>query len=719
MSPRPRIRFSIAAKILATLLSLSLVALTIAGWLALGNMASLGESALSSVSGLGEQAVGESSAALRAMTETDLVQLAKDQAAIADAFFARAASEVEVMASYASVLWRVPPPPVQHPSRAKNDPPIDTRGASTWAYAPGTDEAELKPRLELLGNMDDIYIPIVANDRNITWTYIGTREGAFRVYPWRDLPATYDPRQRPWFTRAVVYGKTGWTAPYIDPSFNDLKVACSTPVRAPGGYIVAVVGADISLQDINRNIIGTQVGKGGYAFMLDSSGNVMARPGLAPGDTRWDASFKTDNYLLVDEVDLRGIAGQMVTSQTGVATARLGEEDRYIAYAPVPSTGWSIGIVLPVSEVVAPAEAARVRIESATAGVRERLDAQRAQAFNIFLVVFIAMLAAVAVIAWLLARRISRPILALNSGAQAIGAGNLDFKLDLHTGDEIEDLAGAFNKMTADLQLHIAQLQATTATKERIESELRVATEIQNTMLPRLFPPFPDRREIDIYATMKPAREVGGDLYDFFFTGPDQLYLVVGDVCGKGIPAALFMAISRTLIKTEAQRGLSPGEVLARVNDTLAPDNDTSMFLTVFCALLDVKTGELVVASGGHNPPLLSTGAGCAYMEVPKGVPVGPMEGMRYKEKMFQLAAGDTLFVYTDGVTEATDRANHLYSEDRLKAYLAGVKESEVMQIVKGVAADIETFVAGAEQSDDITMVAVRFRGRPPAARAG
>jgi sigma-B regulation protein RsbU (phosphoserine phosphatase) len=365
-----------------------------------------------------------------------------------------------------------------------------------------------------------------------------------------------------------------------------------------------------------------------------------------------------------------------------------------------------------VKEVVAPAEAARSRIESATAGVRENLDAQRAQAFNIFIGVFVAMLAVVAVIAWLLARRISKPILALNSGAQAIGAGNLDFKLNIRTGDEIEDLASAFNKMTADLQLHIAQLQATTATKERIESELRVATDIQNTMLPRLFPPFPDRKEIDIYATMKPAREVGGDLYDFFFTSPDRLCLVVGDVCGKGIPAALFMAISRTLIKTEAQRGLSPGAVLARVNDTLAPDNDTSMFLTVFCALLDVKTGQLVVASGGHNPPLLSTAAGCAFMQVPKGVPVGPMEGIRYEEKTFQLTKGDTLFIYTDGVTEATDRQNRLYSEDRLKNYLSGLKDAEVMQVVKGVAADIETFVAGAEQSDDITMVAVRFNGR-------
>jgi phosphoserine phosphatase RsbU/P len=325
----------------------------------------------------------------------------------------------------------------------------------------------------------------------------------------------------------------------------------------------------------------------------------------------------------------------------------------------------------------------------------------------------------VAVIAWLLARRISRPILALNAGARVIGAGDLDFKLKVKTGDEIEDLAGAFNKMTADLKLHIAQLQATTATKERIESELRVANEIQTTMLPRLFPPFPDRKEIDIYATMKAAREVGGDLYDFFFTGPDRLCLVVGDVCGKGIPAALFMAISRTLIKNEAQRGLSPGEVLARVNDTLAPDNDTSMFLTVFCALLDVKTGELVVASGGHNPPLLATRAGCAYMAVPKGVPVGPLEGVRYAEKTFRLEPGDTLFIYTDGVTEATDRANRLYSEERLKAYLTGMQGSEVMPIVKGVAGDIEAFIGGAEQSDDITMVALRFRGVPPAGRNG
>lgn len=718
MSPRPRLRFSIAAKILATLLSLSMVALSIAGWLALSNMSSLGESALGSVSGLGDQAVGESSAALRTMTEADLVQLAKDQAAIADAFFSRAAAEVNIMASYAAVLWREPSPPILRPTRANNDPPPDPIGASTWSLAPGADPAEFRPRLELLGNMDDIFTPIIINDHNFVWSYIGTREGVFRVFPWRELPSNYDARTRPWFNRAVVYGNTGWTLPYIDPTYHDLKVACSAPVRDPTGYIVAVVGADISLQDINRNIIGTQVGQGGYAFMLDSSGNVMARPGLNPGDTRWDASYKTDNYLLVDESDLRDIAGKMVTGQTGVATAILGQEARYIAFAPVPSTSWSIGIVLPVKEVTAPAEASRTRIESATAVVRGKLDGQRAQALNIFLGVFIAMLAAVAVTAWLLARRISRPILALNAGAQAIGGGNLDFHLDVHTGDEIEDLANAFNKMTADLKLHIAQLQETTATKERIESELRVANEIQSTMLPRLFPPFPDRREIDIYATMKPAREVGGDFYDFFFVSENKLCLAIGDVCGKGVPAALFMAISKTILKTEAQRGLPPDEVLARVNDTLAPDNDSSMFLTVFCAVLDVATGEMQVASGGHNPPFISDGSGgFSFLDVPKGVVVGPMEGVKYERRSFHLQAGDTLLMYTDGVTEAADRENHLYSEERLKTFLTGARDDGPREIVKGVAADIEAFTAGAEQSDDITMVALRFRGLPPTAR--
>lgn len=712
MGARRHPRFSVAAKVLAAFLGVALAALAAAGYLAVGSLTSLGDEALSGIASLGRQAVDDSGKALLDDSEQELMRRARDQAAVANTFFQRIEGEVAIIATGASALWKIPPPPILYPSTSEALRPADPLSYAAWVVAPGVDTAARKAEINRLANLDDLFRPVLQNDRNLTWVYIGTAGGIFRVYPWSAFPEGYDPRERPWYTRAVVSGLTGWTDPYIDAAGKGLMITCSAPVRGPGGEIVAVVATDVGLEVISRDIIGTQVGKTGYAFLAGAGGKVLARPGLSPGDTRWDESYRNENLLLSDNYELKQVGLAIAAGLTGVRRCQLEDGDKFIAYAPVRSTGWGVGIVLPVSEVLAPAQASGAGIEKATDAIRRKVTGQRDDARALFILVFGVLLVCVSVIAWLLARRISRPILSLNAGAQAIGAGNLDFKLKVHSGDEIEDLAGSFNKMTADLKLRIAQLQESTTARERISSELRVAQQIQSTMLPRLFPPFPERKEVDIFATMKPAREVGGDFYDFFFVAENRLCLTIGDVCGKGIPAALFMAISKTILKTEAQRGHPPDETLARLNDTLAPENDSSMFLTVFCAVLDVVTGELVFSSGGHNPPLISDGrGGYHYLEVPKGVVVGPLEGTAYQRRTLRLKPGDTLLLYTDGVTEATDRANHLYSEDRLKSFLSNTPLTDATRLVKGVVADVESFTAGAEQSDDITLVAIRFIG--------
>jgi len=231
-------------------------------------------------------------------------------------------------------------------------------------------------------------------------------------------------------------------------------------------------------------------------------------------------------------------------------------------------------------------------------------------------------------------------------------------------------------------------------------------------MLPRKFPPFPDRDEFDIFATMVPAKEVGGDLYDFFFIDENRLCFLIGDVSGKGVPAALFMAITKTLLRTEAKHGLSPEEVLCRVNDTLVPDNDTYMFVTIFCAVLGVRTGKVEFSSGGHNPPLILRAGTSEYMQVPKGFIVGVMEGIKFVKGEYTLAPGDVIFLYTDGVTEAMNPENEFFSEERLKEYLSKLTDRSVEEIVKGVKNEIKLFVRDREQSDDITMLALKFRGK-------
>ncbi|MFH0738412.1 MAG: SpoIIE family protein phosphatase [Candidatus Omnitrophota bacterium] len=279
-----------------------------------------------------------------------------------------------------------------------------------------------------------------------------------------------------------------------------------------------------------------------------------------------------------------------------------------------------------------------------------------------------------------------------------------------------EDPQLAINLMQTSIKRFIENLKRETEAKERIESELRIARDIQISMLPSKFPPFPDRIEFDLFATMDPAKEVGGDFYDFFFVDRNKLCFIIGDVSGKGVPAALFMSISKALLKTEALRGLSAEEVVKHVNDTLSPDNQMCMFVTVFCIILNLETGEMEFANGGHNPPLICGDGRCfEFVDVPKGCVVGAMENSKIGSGKIKLLPGDVIFLYTDGVTEAMNPRSELFSEARLKESLAKLTEKNVTEIVVAMREEIRGFAQDAPQSDDITMLVVKYKGRSSA----
>jgi len=316
------------------------------------------------------------------------------------------------------------------------------------------------------------------------------------------------------------------------------------------------------------------------------------------------------------------------------------------------------------------------------------------------------------VIVWI-ARSITSPLRILSRATGEIATGNLDVELPpIRSRDEVGKLAGSFDSMRTSLKDYIRKLTETTAAKERIESELKIARDIQMGILPKTFPPFPDRAEFDIYATIEPAREVGGDLYDFFFLDEDHLCFTVGDVSGKGVPASLFMAITNTLIKTKAIKGLTPAEVLNRVNDDLSIDNPSVMFVTLFLGILNVRTGEVHYSNGGHNPPFLINLEGVVSpLETTNGMALGVVEGFSYESKKMGLKRGETIFLYTDGVTEAMNRIEEMFSEARLRGELAQMKEKPVEEMISGIMEKIRGFSQGVPQTDDITMMAIRFHG--------
>lgn len=264
-----------------------------------------------------------------------------------------------------------------------------------------------------------------------------------------------------------------------------------------------------------------------------------------------------------------------------------------------------------------------------------------------------------------------------------------------------------------ELQESFDNLRRTTTAKERMESELNIGRDIQMSMLPLKFPPFPHRTDFAVFATLEPAREVGGDFYDFFLIDEDRFCFCVGDVSGKGVPAALLMAVTKTPIKSRATNDFSPASILTHVNDEISENNESAMFVTLWLGILDVSSGDLVYTNAGHNPPYLKRAGGeLVRLDERHGPVVGAVDGLVYSEGSGQLSGGDVLFLYTDGVTEAMDPAGRLYDEDRLVSLLQSTDFGSVDEVVKASTDDVWRFQAEAEQADDVTVLAVEFIGR-------
>ena len=282
----------------------------------------------------------------------------------------------------------------------------------------------------------------------------------------------------------------------------------------------------------------------------------------------------------------------------------------------------------------------------------------------------------------------------------------------IKTGDEIEGLYESFEQMMDDITIYVSHLTAVTAEKERIGAELNVATQIQADMLPGIFPAYPDRNDFDLYATMDPAKEVGGDFYDFFLIDDDHLAMVMADVSGKGVPAALFMVIAKTLIKNRTQMGGTPAEILDFVNEQLCEGNESELFVTVWLGILELSTGKGIAANAGHEHPVLKrAGGGFELVKYRHSPAVATIEGIPFREHEFELHPGDIVYVYTDGVPEATNSENQLYGTDRMLNVLNRHKESTMPELLSSVRKDIEVFVGDAPQFDDITMLAMIYNG--------
>ena len=341
-------------------------------------------------------------------------------------------------------------------------------------------------------------------------------------------------------------------------------------------------------------------------------------------------------------------------------------------------------------------------------------DARTVYVRHIAEVTALILVATVALYALYLRKTVISPITEVTNEAERF-ANNHEASnkmLAVRSKNEIGVLASSVQKMEDEIIQHIEDIRSITAEKERIGAELSIAAQIQADMLPRIFPPFPDRKEFDIFATMSPAKEVGGDFYDFFLVDENHLGLVMADVSGKGVPAALFMVIVKTLIKNRTQMGGGPAEILNDVNEQLCEGNDAELFVTVWFAILDLTTGKGLAANAGHEHPAIRRAGGEYELVIYRHSPaVATMEGIRFREHEFELHPGDSLFVYTDGVTEATDARNKLFGNERMLAALNENPNADPETLLRTVRKHIDGFVGNAPQFDDITMLGLRYFG--------
>ena len=388
------------------------------------------------------------------------------------------------------------------------------------------------------------------------------------------------------------------------------------------------------------------------------------------------------------------------------------ENDTLFDIAHTELYGWLCTVGVPIQND-AGETAAFVLVD---VSMKNLMDGMKAFAWRFALAIILLTL----LIAWRQTKRIRKrlvePINTITDAAERFANHSSEesehFNLDIHTGDELEHLVHTMADMEHSLRDYGAELMQITAEKERISTELSLATQIQASMLPHIFPPYPDRHEFDIFATMEPAKEVGGDFYDFFLIDDDHLCLVMADVSGKGIPAALFMMISKTILQSCAMLGQSAAEILTKTNEALCSNNQAEMFVTVWLGILEISTGKLTCANAGHEYPVLKRRNGVFELYKDKhGLAVGGMEGYRYKEYTLQLEKGDKLFLYTDGVPDATDTAENMFEKEQMIAALNTEPDAKPEKLLSNVRRSVRDFVKDAEQFDDLTMMCIEYKG--------
>ena len=489
-----------------------------------------------------------------------------------------------------------------------------------------------------------------------------------------------------WYLMPSLLDHPCWTEPYMDldtpTNTSEMVTSYCMGIKNKAGEMVGVINTSLSLSWLSQTIQAVKPYPNSYSIMIGRGGTYFVHP---------DSTKITRQTIFTQTIEqpdtaLAALGHAMQRGEEGIKQMNIGGEDSYVFYKPLGKTGCSMAIVCPESDIF---------------GGFDRLRR------TVMTIVCVGLLLMLYFFIRIITRELN-PLRRLAKEAEAIASGQFDTQLpDFQRIDEIGQLSQSFSNMQQSLVRYIEELKDTTAQKASMENELQVASGIQMSMLPSKFP---DREGLDMYASMTPAKEVGGDLYNYLLKD-DSLYFCLGDVSGKGVPASLFMAQVTRLFRTLANQQMAPADICTHMNEALSGDeNPTNMFVTIFVGLVDLQSGHLSFCNAGHNPPVIGGGEHHGdFLNMLPNFPIGVMPGLQFQGEEIDNIKGRPLFIYTDGLNEAENREYAQFGDDHLLDILRNTHFDTARQVVETLAAEVERHRDGADPNDDLTMMCLRI----------
>ena len=497
------------------------------------------------------------------------------------------------------------------------------------------------------------------------------------------IPKKYNYYSKNWYRISKELNTARWSRPYHELSAHDIiTTTYAVPLHNPQKKVIGIFSVDLSMNWMTSLIDSVKLYEDSYSIILNKDGKYILHPGGTCFLEQENSIFEIASDM--HDSSALNIVQHMLKREKGNGIFHNNGIQYYIYYTPGEGTEWVMATIFPYSHIFA--------------GLHRFT--------RILIFIFLLSMSLIILINTETIRKITNPLKIFAASAHAIANGNFKTPLPpIHSHDEMLELHKAFSEMQDKLSAYMHNLEITTSAKEKIESELRIAHDIQMSMLPKTYPPFPGRKEVDLHAVLYPARQVGGDLYDYFIRD-NCLYFAIGDVSGKGIPASLLMASTISLMRSFIADHSSPAQMASFLNNSIAERNEADMFVTLFIGKLELNSGQMKYCNAGHNPPILThPDKSVSYFPLNNDIPLGILKDHQYEEHSYQFSNGSGLLLYTDGVTDAENKKGEFYTKERLIDTICHCHHLHPQEFIKAIMTDIHIHTQYHPLSDDLSML--------------